>query len=192
MKWFRRFGGDLLCPWRQRRQSATRGEGCFDSPLPLRTPTPQRPIRGTAVPLLDVPPGVGGELRNFLLRGMARRRFFHPWKPVLLLDRAGDLVPPPGVLLSLAGASGRDRAPSCAAAADLVVTESGFAAPMRAGGVETWRPSDERSLYQRPQCKPSARKGHRVGPDEKQDCPATYPQRGQLVSREGSLCQKPQ
>ncbi len=28
-------------------------------PLPLRTPAPQRPIRGTAVPLLDVPPGAG-------------------------------------------------------------------------------------------------------------------------------------
>lgn len=75
---FRRFGGDLLCSWRQRRESATQGEGCFDSPLPLRTPTPQRPIRGTAVPLLDVPPGAAETWGHS-----------HPEQGLCLLKRTG-------------------------------------------------------------------------------------------------------
>ena len=37
-------------PRRKSHQKAAQGEGCFDSPLSLRTPTPHRPIRGDCGP----------------------------------------------------------------------------------------------------------------------------------------------
>ena len=89
--------------------------------------------------------------------------FFHGGKSVLLLDRAGDLVPPPGVLLSLAGASGRDTAQMCVTAVSWAVEASLRVGPVRAGAgtrrvykqvehstIKAWNAQRQRAATHRP------------------------------------------